>query len=91
MMQAGRFIAPVFKVESLGQIPPGRMLQFRETIEWHDHLPPGSVTVRVKVLDSRTQTKSSPFQMRFRVRGPAKPMDRRELRWKNKIPGPAGR
>ena len=91
MMQAGRFVAPVFKIESLGLIPPGRMAQFKETILWHDHLPPGSITVRVRILDSRTQLKSSPFQLRFNVRGPAKPVDRRELRWRLKKPPPRGR
>jgi hypothetical protein len=91
MMQAGRYIAPIFKIESLGQIPPGRMVQFKETLKWHDHLPPGSVTVRVKVMDSKTQIKSSPFQLRFRIRGPAKPVDRNELRWKMRKPGPEGR
>ena len=88
MMQAGRNIAPVFKMESLGQIPPGRIFQFKETIRWHDRLPPGSVTVRVKVLDSKTQIKSPPFQLRFRIKGPARPVDRREFRWKMKPPGP---
>jgi len=87
MMQAGRYVAPIFKIESIAQIPPGRMVQLKETIVWHDHLPPGSVTVRVKVLDSKTQIKSSPIQLRFNVRGPAKPVDRRELRWKKKPPG----
>jgi hypothetical protein len=82
MMQAGRFIAPVFKIEQLGLIPPGRMIRYKETILWHDHLPPGSITVRVRILDSRTQIKSSPFQLRFNVHGPARSVNRRDLRWK---------
>ena len=91
MMHAGRNVAPVFKIESLGAIPPGRMVQFKEIIPWHTHLPPGSVTVRVKVLDSRSKIKSSPFQVRFRVRGPETPVDSRELRWRpvNKPATPA--
>ncbi len=84
LIQAGREMDPVFSMEPMGKIPPGKLAFFKKEITWHDRLPPGTVTVRVRILDTRLRFESGSIQMRFNVRNPAVVMDPREYRWNAK-------
>jgi hypothetical protein len=65
--------APKFLSKWIESVAPGETGEYTSTIKWDEKLPSGTITYKVKAVDSKSGVESVPIQVSFNVIGKGTP------------------